>query len=62
MVTWTDIFEGIGKFSYWVFSGMRSLGQGPNIFISLFIIGMLSYWTMRLIKYKNKAKRENIAD
>ena len=58
MITWTDIFEGIGKFSYWVFKGMRVLGHGPNFFISLFVIGMLSYWTFRLVKYKNQAKSE----
>lgn len=57
MVTWTDIFEGIGKFSYWVFGGMRSLGHIPNVCISLFVIGMLAYWTARLIKYKNQAKQ-----
>lgn len=59
MITWTDIFEGIGTFSYSVFSFMRTLGHGPNIFISLFVIGMLSYWTLYLVKYKNRAKRDN---
>lgn len=57
MVTWTDIFEGIGKFSYWVFKGMRVLGHGPNVFISLFVISMLTYWTIYLVKYKNRAKQ-----
>lgn len=57
MVTWTDIFEGIGKISYKIFAGMRYLGHGPNVFISLFVIGMLTYWTIFLIKYKNRAKQ-----
>lgn len=59
MITWTDIFEGIGKFSYVVFKGMRGLGHGPNFFISLFVIGMLAFWTMRLVKYRGEAKRNN---
>jgi hypothetical protein len=57
MVTWTDIFEGIGTFSYKIFAFMRSLGHGPNFFISLFVIGMLAYWIMYLRKYKKVAKR-----
>lgn len=59
MVTWTDIFEGTGKFFYWIFKGMRVLGHGPNVFISLFIVGMLAYWTLYLVKYKNRAKQNN---
>jgi hypothetical protein len=59
MITWTDIFEGIGTFSYSVFSLMRSLGHGPNFFISLFVIGMLGFWTMRLVKYRGQSKRNS---
>ena len=62
MVTWTDIFEGTGKFFYVIFKGMRILGHGPNVFISLFVIGMLSYWTMRLVKYRKIAKQNNTAE
>ncbi len=57
MVTWTDIFEGIGTFSYKIFKGMKYLGHVPNVFISLFVIGMLTYWTIYLVKYKNRAKQ-----
>lgn len=59
MITWTDIFEGIGRFSYTVFGFMKSLGHGPNFFISLFVIGMLTYWTLHLVKYRGQAKRNN---
>ena len=53
MITWTDIFEGIGRFSYSVFGFMKSLGHGPNFFISLFIIGILTSWTLHFLIYKN---------
>jgi hypothetical protein len=58
MITWTDIFEGIGEFSYWIFKGMRAMGQGPNVIISILIIGCLAYWTMRISKYKKMAQRD----
>lgn len=57
IITWTDVFEGIGKFFQWTFKGMRALGQMPNVFISIFVIGMLVYWTIRLMKYKKIAQR-----
>lgn len=57
MITWTDIFEGIGTFSQWVFKGMRMLGHGPNVIIWILIIGVLTYWTLRLSRYKKEAQR-----
>lgn len=57
-ITWTDIFEGIGTFSYWIFKGMRALGQGPNIVISALIIGILVYWTLRVARYRKIAQRD----
>ncbi len=59
MVTWTDIFEGTGKFFYWIFKGMRHLGHIPNVCISLFVIGMLTYWTVFLVKYRKRAKQNS---
>ncbi len=59
MVTWTDVFESIGNFFQWCFKGMRVLGQGPNVFISIFVIGMLTFWCMRILKYKKEAQRNN---
>lgn len=58
MITWTDIFEGIGTFSYWIFKGMKSLGHGPNVIISSMIIGAIFYWTLRLAKYKKASHRD----
>ena len=58
MITWTDVFEGIAKFSYWVFDIMKSMGNIPNVFIWIFIIGCIFYWTMRLQKYKGISKRD----
>lgn len=57
MVTWTDIFEGIGTFFQWCFKGMRVLGQGPNVIIWIMIIGAIFYWTVRLSRYKKEAQR-----
>jgi hypothetical protein len=57
MVTWTDIFEGIGTFSYWVFGGMRSLGHLPNVIISIMIVSLLGYWTMKIMKQNKEADR-----
>ncbi|MBS1650655.1 MAG: hypothetical protein JSU07_01475 [Bacteroidetes bacterium] len=57
IITWTDIFEGIGHFFLWMFKGVRFLGQFPNVLISTFIIGLLAYWTLRLSRYKKEAQR-----
>ncbi len=57
MVTWTDIFEGIGSFFEWMFRGMRVLGQGPNILIWIMIVGILTYWCIRIVKSKKEAHR-----
>ena len=52
LITWTDIFNATGDFFLWMFKGMRVLGHGPNVFISLFVIFLLSYWTLRLVRYR----------
>lgn len=59
MITWTDIFEGIGTFSYAIFKVMKSMGHGPNVLIWLLIIGVLTYWTMRLNRYRKESKRNS---
>jgi hypothetical protein len=59
MVTWTDIFLGIGDFCQMIFRGMKMMGHGPNVFISLFVIGLLGYWTMRLLRYRKEASRNS---
>lgn len=57
MVTWTDIFEGIGAFFEWCFKGMRVLGQGPNVIIWILIIFGIIYWCWRIARYKKQAQR-----
>jgi hypothetical protein len=57
MITWTDIFEGTGTFFQWCFKGMRLLGQGPNIIISLTIIFLLTYWCLKIVKQNKEAER-----
>lgn len=52
LITWTDIFNGTGDLFQYLFKGMRVLGHGPNVFISLFVIFLLSYWTVRLVRYR----------
>jgi hypothetical protein len=62
MITWTDVFEGIGSFSQTIFKGMKALGHGPNIIIWIMIIGVLVYWTMRLSRYKKEAHRNGTTE
>ncbi|MDI9339235.1 MAG: hypothetical protein QM534_01585 [Sediminibacterium sp.] len=57
MITWTDIFEGLGSFFEWTFKGMRALGQVPNVLISAFVIGMLVFWCLRIVRYRKEALR-----
>jgi len=62
IITWTDIFEGIGVFFEWIFKGMRVLGHGPNVIIWILIVGILAYWTMRLSRYKKEARRNGTVE
>jgi hypothetical protein len=59
MITWTDIFNGIGTFFHWIFKGMKVLGHGPNVIIWLLIIGGIVYWTMRLGRYNRQSQRNS---
>ena len=58
MITWTDIFEGTGKFSYWVFDGMKVIGQNVNLIICATIIFLLAYETMKIAQQNKKAKED----
>jgi hypothetical protein len=62
MITWTDIFEGTGRFFEWIFKGIRALGHIPNIIISALIIGALVYWCMRIARYKKEAQRNGTVE
>lgn len=57
MLTWTDIFNWIGKFSYWVFSIMRNMGHVPNVIISATIIFLLGYWSIKILQQDKEAER-----
>lgn len=57
MITWTDIFEGTGTFFQWIFKGMRALGHGPNFLMGGFVIFLLAYWSVKIVKYKKEALR-----
>lgn len=57
MVTWTDIFEGIGHCFQWIFGIMYKMGHVPNIFMGGFVVGLLAYWSFKLFKYKGEAQR-----
>ena len=57
MITWTDIFYATGDFCQWVFKGIKALGHLPNLIIGLLIISALTYWTLRLARYKKEAQR-----
>lgn len=59
MITWTDIFEGTGAFFLWIFKGMKMLGHGPNLIISICVISAILYWTMRLMRYRKEAQRNS---
>lgn len=57
IITWTDVFEGIGSFFGWIFKGMKAMGHLPNVLISAFIIFLLAYWTLRLFRYRKESQR-----
>jgi len=59
MITWTDIFYAIGDFFQWIFKGMRVLNQGPNVIIWILIIGAITYWTLRLNRYRKESHRND---
>lgn len=59
MLTWTDFFEGTGNFFQWIFKGMRALGHMPNVLMGGFVIFLLAYWSLRIIKYKKEAAQNS---
>lgn len=57
MLTWTDVFYGIGDFCQWIFKGMKMLGHSPNVIIWIGVAFAIGYWTVRLMRYKKEAQR-----
>lgn len=58
MITWTDVFEATGSFFYWIFKGMRALGQMPNVLMGGFVIFLLAYWTIKIVQQNKKAAQD----
>ena len=58
MITWTDIFEGIGVFFEACFKGMRMLGQIPNVFMGGFVVSLLALWCYRIYQQKKQSERD----
>jgi hypothetical protein len=59
MITWTDIFQGLGAFFTWAFQGMRALGHLPNIFFGALVIFGIGYWILRLRRYRGLSQRNS---
>jgi hypothetical protein len=57
MITWTDIFVGLGDLFQWFFKIMKPLGHLPNVLFSLAIIFLLAYWSKKIIDFKNESRR-----
>ncbi|MCX8080570.1 MAG: hypothetical protein N3F09_04955 [Bacteroidia bacterium] len=57
LVTWTDIFLGIGEFFEWTFKIIKALGHFPNVLISITIIGLMAYWSKKIIDFKKESQR-----
>lgn len=57
IITWTDIFEGIGSFFEWTFKIIKALGHFPNVVISIVIISLLAYWSKKIIDFKKESQR-----
>jgi hypothetical protein len=62
MITWTDIFEGTANFFQVIFKGMKLLGQGPNVFIWLLVGFGITYWTIRLMRYRKESNRNSTVE
>jgi len=59
MVTWTDIFYGIGDFcTNGIFPILRSLGHKPNILLGGIIVGLLFYWMYKIPQLNKEAEEK----
>jgi hypothetical protein len=57
MITWTDVFYATGDFCQWIFKGIFKLGQGPNIILWIFIIGLIAHRAYVISKQNKEADR-----
>ena len=57
-MTWTHIFNGLGHFFQWTFTFMKGLGNKPNIFFWLVIVGLVITWLRMQSKFNKEAKEK----
>lgn len=55
-MTWTDIFNGLGRFFQWTFKFMPKLGNMPNIFFWLIIVSLVATWLYMQSNFNKEAK------
>jgi hypothetical protein len=59
MITWTDIFNGIGDLhTNGIFPILRSLGHLPNVILGGTIVGLLFYWMYKIPKLNKEAEEK----
>ncbi|GIV26835.1 MAG: hypothetical protein KatS3mg027_0649 [Bacteroidia bacterium] len=59
MITWTDIFYGIGDLcTNGIFPILRSLGHKPNILFGGIIVGLLFYWMYKIPQLNKEAEEK----
>ncbi|MES2512704.1 MAG: hypothetical protein V4580_01115 [Bacteroidota bacterium] len=57
MVTMTDVFYGIGDFSYKIFAAMKAMGHIPNLILWLIIGFLLCYQVYQMMKQNKEADK-----
>ncbi len=59
MITWTDIFNGIGDIcTNGFFPILRTLGHKPNFLLGGTIVLLLFYWMYKIPKLNKEAERK----
>lgn len=59
MITWTDIFNGIGDFcTNTMFPCMRSLGHKPNLLFGGIVVFLLFFWMYKITRYNKEADQK----
>lgn len=56
IMTWTDIFNGLGHFFQWTFKFMKGLGNGPNLFFWIIIVSLVCTWLYMQTNFNKEAK------
>ena len=56
IMTWTDIFNGLGNFFQWTFTFMKGLGNGPNLIFWIIIVSLICVWLRMQTNFNKEAK------